>query len=86
MAITFLCKQKEIYLDPFLCNFIKPKTWENDFSKKKPKSIMSTAECTVHSGTVNIIVSMQTKIISSYPISNWVVLIVLIISEEGYFP
>ena len=25
----------------FLCNFIQPKTWNNDLSKKRPKSIIS---------------------------------------------
>ena len=29
---------------PFLCNFMRPKTWDNDFSKKIPKSDISTVQ------------------------------------------
>ena len=36
-----------IFLDPFLCNFMRPITSHNDFSReKKPKSIMLDVQCT----------------------------------------
>ena len=42
--ITFLSKikKKKVFLDPFLFNFMRPKTWDKDFSKKRPKSIKSS--------------------------------------------
>ena len=39
---TFLSKKKILFINPFLCNFMRPKTSNIDFSKKRPKSIMPT--------------------------------------------
>ena len=41
IGITFIKIYTYIFLDSFLCNFMRPKTSDNDFSKKKKtKSIM----------------------------------------------
>ena len=37
--ITFLCKKIIIFLDPFLCNFVRLKTWVKDIIESH-KSIM----------------------------------------------
>ena len=34
IEITFF-RKKNIYLQIFVCNFMRPKTWDNDFSKEK---------------------------------------------------
>ena len=31
---AILCDQQKIFLDPFLCNFMRPKTSDNDFSRE----------------------------------------------------